>query len=123
MVSKAGINQFQGSVFQYHRDRNLEAANYFDDPGTRTEFSRNNYGGSFGGPIRQNRFFFHGTLEYAKVRRGTTNIANTLPAAAHVDGGLIHPAIKPLVDLYPLPNAPNHRLTFVFTEPSSDLYG
>jgi len=126
MVSKAGINQFQGSVFQYHRDRNLEAANYFDDPGARTEFSRNNYGGSFGGPIRRNRFFFHGTIEYARVRRGTTNIANTLPAAAHVDGGLvprIHPAIKPLVDLYPLPNAPGDRYTFVFTQPASDLYG
>ena len=54
MVSKAGTNQFHGSVFQYHRDRNLEAANYFDEPGTRTDFSRNNYGGSFGGPLRRN---------------------------------------------------------------------
>ena len=126
MVSKAGINQFQGSVFQYHRDRNLEAANYFDDPGERTQFSRNNYGGAFGGPIRQNRLFFHGTIEYARVRRGTTNISNTLPAAAHMDGGLvprINPAIKPLVDLYPLPNAPGDRYTFLFTQPASDLYG
>ena len=126
MVSKAGTNQFHGSVFQYHRDRNLEAANYFDDPDERTQFSRNNYGGSFGGPVMQNRFFVHGTIEYARVRRGTTNIANTLPAAAHVDGGLvprIHPAIKPLVDLYPLPNATGNRYTFVFTEPASDLYG
>jgi hypothetical protein len=126
MVSKAGTNRFHGSVFQYHRDRNLEAANYFDEPGERTEFSRNNYGGAFGGPLVQNRFFFHGTVEYARVRRGTTNIATTLPAAAHVDGGLvprIHPAIKPLVDLYPLPNAPGNRYTFVFTEPASDLYG
>src|ERR1700704_2955558 len=126
MVSKAGTNQFHGSVFQYHRDRNPEAANYFDLPGTRTEFSRNNYGGALGGPIVRNRLFFHGTIEYARVRRGTTNISNTLPAAAHVDGGLvprIHPAIKPLVDLYPLPNAPGDRYTFLFTQPASDLYG
>jgi outer membrane receptor protein involved in Fe transport len=126
MVSKAGTNQFHGSVFQYHRDRNLEAANYFDDPDVRTQFSRNNYGGSFGGPLKQDRFFFHGTVEYARVRRGTTNISNTLPAAAHVDGGLvprINPAIKPLVDLYPLPNAPGDRYTFLFTQPASDLYG
>ena len=126
MVSKAGTNQFHGSLFQYHRDRNLEAANYFDKPGERTEFSRNNYGGSFGGPILRNRLLFHGTIEYARVRRGTTNISNTLPAAAHVDGGLvprIHPAIKPLVDLYPLPNAPGDRYTFLFTQPASDLYG
>src|SRR5213596_278118 len=126
MVSKAGTNQFHGSVFQYHRDRNLEAANYFDDPVKRTQFSQNNYGGSFGGPLRRNRLFFHGTIEYARVRRGTTTPSFTLPAAAHVDGGLvprINPAIKPLVDLYPLPNAPNNGYTFVFTEPASDLYG
>jgi len=126
MVSKAGTNQFHGSVFQYHRDRSLAAANYFDDPAERTQFSQNNYGGSFGGPLRQNRLFFHGTLEYARVRRGTTTPSFTLPAAAHVDGGLvprINPAIKPLVDLYPLPNAPNNGYTFVFTEPASDLYG
>src|SRR5438876_5138458 len=126
MVSKAGTNQFHGSGFWYHRDRNLEAANYFDDPVTRTEFSRNNYGGAFGGPLRRNRLFFHGTIEDASVRRGTTNISYTLPTAAHVDGGLvprIHPAIKPLVDLYPLPNAPGDRYTFLFTQPASDLYG
>src|SRR5258705_2521341 len=126
MVSKAGTNQFHGSVFQYHRDRNFEAANYFDDPDKRTQFSQNNYGGSFGGPLRQNRLFFHGTIEYAKVRRGTTTPSFTLPAAAHVDGGLvprINPAIKPLVDLYPLPNAPNNGYTFFFTQPTSDLYG
>ena len=61
-----------------------------------------------------------------RVRRGTTNISNTLPAAAHVDGGFvprINPAIKPLVDLYPLPNASGDRYTFLFTEPASDPYG
>src|SRR5207247_8992284 len=50
----------------------------------------------------------------------------TLPVAAHVDGGLvprIHPAIKPLVDLYPSPNAPGDRYTFLFTQPASELYG
>lgn len=126
MVSKGGTNQFRGSVFQYHRDRNLEAANFFDAPGERTEFSRNNYGGSIGGPIRQNRLFFHATVEYAKVRRGTTIPVTTLPAAARVDGGLvpqINPAIKPLVDLFPVPNGPNNRYQWIFTQPASDLYG
>src|SRR5262245_62278718 len=82
MVSKAGTNQFHGSLFQYHRDRNLEAANYFDEPGERTEFSRNNYGGSFGGPLRENLLLFHGTLEYTRVRRRRPKPSNTLAAAA-----------------------------------------
>src|SRR5262245_62741159 len=86
MVSKAGTNQFHGSLFQYHRDRNLEAANYFDEPGERTEFSRNNYGGSFGGPIRRNRPFVHGTIESARARRAPRNSPNTLPPAAAAYG-------------------------------------
>ena len=126
MVSKSGTNRFSGSVFQYHRDRNLEAANYFDDPNQRTSFSRNNYGFSLGGPIKKDRLHFHATIEDARVRRGQTMISNTLPLAARVDGGLvpqINPAIKPIVALYPEPNAPNNQYRFLYTQPSSDLYG
>src|SRR4029450_9687315 len=60
MVSKAGTNQFHGSAFQYHRDRNLEAANYFDEPGELTEFSRNNYGGSLRGRRWPHALLFRG---------------------------------------------------------------
>src|SRR5258705_11296806 len=58
MVSKAGTNQFHGSVFQYHRDRNFEAANYFDDPDKRTQFSQNNYVGSLTAPPPPKRPLF-----------------------------------------------------------------
>ena len=121
MVSKGGSNQFTGSLFQYHRNRSLEAANYFDEPGEKPEFSRNNFGGSIGGPIRRDRIHFHGTVEYARVRRGATNIATTLPASARTAAA--HPTIAPLIALYPEPNGPNNRYTFVYTEPASDLYG
>ena len=121
MVSKGGSNQLTGSIFQYHRSRALEAANYFDAPGVKPEFSRNNFGGSIGGPIRRNRIHFHGTVEYAKVRRGATNISTTLPASARTAAAL--PVIAPLIALYPEPNAPNNQYRFVYTEPASDLYG
>src|SRR3989454_2168382 len=94
MVSKAGANQFHGPGFWYHRERDLEEADSFDEPGTRTVFSSNNYGGAFGGPLKQDRFFFPRTVQYAGGPRRTTNIATTLPAAAPVDRGIVHPAIQ-----------------------------
>ena len=125
MVSKSGINRFSGTGFWYHRDRNMEAANYFDIEGERTEFQRDNVGGSLGGPIAQDRVFFHATVEYARLRRGITRNPRTLPLAARVDGGLvpeIWPAVKPLIELYPLPNAPGNRYNWVYTTPGTDLY-
>src|SRR5437016_14626725 len=104
MVSKAGTNQFHGSAFWYHRDRNLEAANYFDDPGTRTEFSRNNYGGAFGGRLRRGRLFFHGTIGDGRGRRGRPRIPYTLPGLARVDRG-VGPRLPPATAPLPRPHA------------------
>lgn len=125
MVSKSGTNRFRGSAFEFHRNRALDARNFFDDPSERPEFVRNNFGGSLGGPIRQNRIHFHGTVEVVKERRGQTVVSRTLPLAARVDGGLvpqIHPAVRPLLALYPEPNAANDEYRFVLTEPASDVY-
>jgi outer membrane receptor protein involved in Fe transport len=121
MVSKSGSNQFSGTLFQYYRSRALEAANYFDDPNQHIKFSRNNWGGSFGGPIRRDRIHFHATLEYARVRRGQTTISPTLPASAHTSPATA--ATVPLIALYPEPNLPNNRYGFTWTQPASDLYG
>ena len=121
MVSKSGSNQLTGSLFQYHRSRALEAANYFDAPGVKPEFSRNNFGGSIGGPIKRDRMQFHGTSEYAKVRRGETRVTNTLPLSART--GAVDRAVAPLIPLFPEPNAPNNQYRYVYTQPASDLYG
>ena len=69
MVTKSGTNQFHGSAFGYERDRKLSAKDYFTKrAGTdKVPFSRQQYGGSVGGPIIQNRMFFFGAIE--KVAR------------------------------------------------------
>src|SRR5487761_1477755 len=60
MVSKGGTNQFHGDGFEYLRNSTLDARNFFDygslSGGTRLPyFQQNNFGGSFGGPIRKNK--------------------------------------------------------------------
>ena len=69
IVSKNGTNQFHGDGFEYLRNSDLDARNYFDPPpstigGHRNpEFRRNNFGGSVGGPIKKDKTFFYGVYE------------------------------------------------------------
>src|SRR5580693_7433388 len=56
VVTKSGGNQFHGSLFEFLRNTNLDAKNYFDP--ARSTFQQNQYGGTLGGPIKRNKLFF-----------------------------------------------------------------
>ena len=50
-ITKSGTNRFAGSAFEFHRNDALDARNYFD-VGDKPGFTRNQFGGTVGGPIR-----------------------------------------------------------------------
>src|SRR6202789_595486 len=79
MVSRGGTNQFHGDVYDYLRNSALNARNYFD-PTTIPGFQKNNFGGSFGGPIKKDKTFFYGVYEALRVNLGFT-VADVVPAA------------------------------------------
>jgi hypothetical protein len=88
MVSKSGTNQFHGDVFEYLRNSSLDARNFFDNPagsgGKRLPaFRRNNFGGSFGGPIKKDKIFFFGVYEGLRQSLGVSIVDLVLPAACH----------------------------------------
>ena len=59
IVSKSGGNNFHGGAFGLFRDKAFDARNAFDfNPNGQSPFSRQQYGGSFGGPLRQDKTFF-----------------------------------------------------------------
>jgi len=67
---KSGTNQFHGSAYDFLRNDNLDARNFFErcltpncPNGGRQEFRNNNFGASLGGPIIKNRTFFFGNYE------------------------------------------------------------
>jgi hypothetical protein len=72
LVTKSGTNNMDGSVFMYHRDKNMTAKDFFTKQanGEKAPFSRQQYGGSIGGPIIQNRMFYFGALENQVEERG-----------------------------------------------------
>src|SRR5581483_5748432 len=147
-VSKGGTNSWHGDVFEYLRNDHLDARNYFDTPQSAgltasgaqrrlPPFRRNNFGGSFGGPIRKDKTFFYAVYEGLRQSLGFTALDNVLPAACHtanfvvtsacdpaLTGGAtetIAPSIQKFVPLYPAPNIANNLNQFTF--PSSSTVG
>ncbi len=85
IVSKGGSNQWHGDVFEFLRNRDLDARNFFDysyeTTGNRLpQLQRNQFGGSFGGPIRKDKTFFYAVFEAERQMQGQTIIDNTLPS-------------------------------------------
>jgi hypothetical protein len=61
VVTKSGGNSYEGSAYLFHRNKSLNARNAFEPE--KAPFNRWQTGGTFGGPIKQNRMFFFGALE------------------------------------------------------------
>jgi outer membrane receptor protein involved in Fe transport len=71
LVTKSGTNTFHGSAFWYHDNQRLRARNFFFTPTTVKPVSiYNNFGGTVGGPIVKNRFFFFYSYDNTKQRSG-----------------------------------------------------
>src|SRR5437667_3448630 len=73
IVTTSGTNQFHGSVFEYLRNSALDTRNFFDvanapNPTPVPQFQRNQFGGSLGGPIRQDKMFVFGNYEGFRER-------------------------------------------------------
>jgi hypothetical protein len=106
-VTKSGTNELHGSMFEYYRNSKLDARNFFDTLG-KQPFHRHQFGGSLGGPLKQNKAFFFGTYEGIQQDRTETRIATVPDANARLGiiNGVnvgVNPAIAPLLALYPLP--------------------
>ena len=65
VLYRSGGNRFHGSLFDFHRNKVLNANSFFNNRQglPRPTFLRNQFGGSLGGPIIRNRIFFHFTYE------------------------------------------------------------
>ena len=68
VTTKSGTNQFHGSLFEFFRNTKLDARSFF---ATSVEkFNLNQFGGSFGGPIKKDKTFFFVDYQAKMQRRG-----------------------------------------------------
>ncbi len=86
VATRAGSNDFHGSLFEFFRNEDLNARNYFATPGApKPEYRRNLYGGSISGPFWPNHLFFFGDYQGVKQLIGVTRIS-TIPTLAERQG-------------------------------------
>jgi hypothetical protein len=68
VVTKSGANEFHGSAFEFLRNTSLDARNFFDTQ--RGLFRRNQFGGTFGGPVLRDKVFFFVDYQGTREVRG-----------------------------------------------------
>jgi Carboxypeptidase regulatory-like domain/TonB dependent receptor len=134
VVSKSGNNELHGELYEYNRNREFTAKNFFAESLPNPAYNRNEYGGNFGGPIviphvynGRNRSFFFMNYEGFNLVQAST-VSQAVPTVAERAGNFaglpaitdpytgapfpgnvipstrINPVDVRLGQLYPLPN-------------------
>lgn len=80
---KSGTNQFHGVAYEFLRNQNLDAKNYFDT--IQPSYHQNQFGATLGGPILHNKLFFFVDYEGLRISQGQTNTA-LVPTGAQRNG-------------------------------------
>jgi hypothetical protein len=113
-VTRSGTNRFHGAVFEFLRNSDLDARNFFDSRSNPIPpFKRNQFGAEADGPIIPNKMFFLGSYEGLRQRLGLTSLT-VVPGAGARQGLIpnqprikVDPSVPGYLDLIPLPNGRN----------------
>lgn len=121
IVTRSGTNRLHGSLYEFLRNSDFDAPNYFDHDST-PPFQRNQFGASLGGPIHKDRTFLFGNYEGFRQHLHQTGVdlvpdnnarigylpcklvtptPNPCPPSGLVYVG-VAPSVRPLLALWPV---------------------
>src|SRR5437773_6903459 len=83
-VTRSGTNDLHGSLFEFVRNYKFNGRNFFAP--TRDSLKRNQFGGTFGGPIKKNKLFFFGGYQGTITRSSPQNTTAFVPTADMIAG-------------------------------------
>jgi len=86
VVTKSGTNQYHGNIFEFLRNTGLNAANFFDS-GHRGSYHQNQFGGTFGGPIKKDKLFFFADYQGNRLIQAVSQTIAGAPSAALLQQG------------------------------------
>src|SRR5579862_6489619 len=84
VITKSGTNAFHGNVYEYFRNTVLNAQGYFNT--VKPQFNQNQFGGTFGGPIRKDKTFFFLSYEGRRIRQGQSGSQVLVPTGIERGG-------------------------------------
>ena len=129
VITRSGDNTVHAFAYEYLRNRDLDARNFFDGS-QKGQYIRNQFGVGAGGPIRKDNLFFFGNFDELREQLGLTQIGSVPTAAVRagnlsalgmtvadpfsgvpfpnnvIPASMISPVAAKILSLYPAPNLP-----------------
>ena len=103
VVTKSGTNDLHGSAYEFLRNDVLNTHPFTFTPTPKPAFKQNQFGGTFGGPIKKDKTFFFASYEGRRIVQGVvsqqvtvptaTDMAGDFSGAPHFTGSLIDPTV------------------------------
>jgi outer membrane receptor protein involved in Fe transport len=148
VVTKSGTNQIHGALWEFVRNSDFNARNFFS--ATNTQNSQNQFGAAAGGPIKKDKLFVFGSYEGLRIRQGSLATGGFPLTAAERAGDFsgqkaitdpttnspfpnnqiptsrIDPVAQSILTrpgLMPLPNSPGGSLTVAYPAPQNNDQG
>ena len=113
IVTKSGTNQLHGSAFEYFRNSDMDAADFFTNKlkGVKNTLHRNQYGATLGGPIRKDKTFVF--LSWEGFRQVNPTVSTTRVPTVAERATVTDPISKALLQFWPAPNAAGTTTNFI----------
>ena len=73
-MTQSGTNALHGTVFEFLRNSDLDARNFFDQ-GVVPPFRQNQFGGALGGPLKKDKLFLFGNYEGFRQALALSNVS------------------------------------------------
>jgi hypothetical protein len=86
VITKSGGNAFHGDAFEFLRNTNLDARNFFSP--TRAAYDQNQFGGTIGGPIKRQKIFFFADYQGTRLTQGIDTGIIPVPSVDDRGGNL-----------------------------------
>src|SRR5580700_343549 len=84
VITKSGGNAFHGDLYEYFRNTALDSQGYPDT--SKPQLNQNQFGGTFGGPIKKDRTFFFLSFEARRIRDGVPGQLLNVPTGQEFGG-------------------------------------
>jgi len=129
--TRSGKNQRHGSAFDYFRNNEMDANNWFNNAAGigRPAERQNDFGGTFGGPVLipgvyqgKDRTFFFFSYEGVRLQVPQAAVTQWVPDSTLRSTAPV--ALQPVLNAFPLPNGPEQTsdmalFTSAYSTPSS----